>query len=142
MDFKPLLESGGVDIIQPDVSNAGGITETRKIAIMADAYDVALAPHCPIGPVGFVSSLHIDTCSPNTLIQEQVLFRDDFLEFDWRSYLKNPEVLEPEDGYIDPPPGPGLGLEINEAKVRERATEDFEYDRGIVRRPDGSITGT
>ena len=142
MDFKPLLESGGIDVVQPDVSHAGGITETRKIASMADAYDVALAPHCPIGPLAFAASLHVDACSPNALVQEQVLFRDEYLDLDWQSYLKNPDVIAHDDGYVELPETPGLGPEIDEATVRERTDEEFTYDRGIERLPDGSITGS
>jgi galactonate dehydratase len=141
-DFKPLLESGGVDVVQPDVSHAGGITETRKIAAMADAYDVALAPHCPIGPLALAASLHVDACSPNALLQEQILFRGDSGEDGWRSYLHNPEVLEPTDGYVDLPPGPGLGLDVDEERLRERDGEDLHYTRGIERLPDGSVTGS
>ena len=64
-DFKEVFESGAVDVIQPDLSHAGGITETHKIASMAEAYDVALAPHCPLGPVALASCLQVDACSPN-----------------------------------------------------------------------------
>ncbi|MEF8851315.1 MAG: galactonate dehydratase [Haloarculaceae archaeon] len=142
MDFKPLLESGGVDVVQPDVSHAGGITETRKIAAMADAYDVALAPHCPIGPLALAASLHVDACSPNALLQEQILFRGAQREDGWRSYLHNPEALEPTDGYVDLPSGPGLGLDVDEEAVRERDGEDLNYTRGIERLPDGSVTGS
>jgi len=60
-------------VIQPDLSHAGGITEVKKIAAMAEAYDVALAPHCPLGPVALASCLQVDACSPNALIQEQSL---------------------------------------------------------------------
>jgi galactonate dehydratase len=69
--FRTLLERGGVAIVQPDVSHAGGIWETRKIAAMAEAYDVALAPHCPLGPVALAAALQVDFCTPNALIQEQ-----------------------------------------------------------------------
>ena len=70
-DFRRLLEAGGVDIIQPDLSHAGGITEVRKIAAMAEAYDVALAPHCPLGPVALAACLQVDAVSYNAFIQEQ-----------------------------------------------------------------------
>lgn len=62
-DFKRLLQAGGVDIIQPDLSHAGGLTEVKKIASMAEAYDVALAPHCPLGPIALAACLNVDaTC--------------------------------------------------------------------------------
>jgi galactonate dehydratase len=75
-------------------------------------------------------------------VQEQVLFRDEYLDLDWQSYLKNPDVIAHDDGYVEPPEAPGLGLEIDEATVRERTEEEFTYDRGIERLPDGSITGS
>ena len=58
-DFKPFFESGAVDIIQPDLSHAGGILECRKIAAMAEAYDVAVAPHCPLGPLALAACLQV-----------------------------------------------------------------------------------
>ena len=70
-DFKRLLEAGGVDIIQPDLSHAGGITEVKKIAAMAESYDVALAPHCPLGPIALAACLNVDAISYNGVIQEQ-----------------------------------------------------------------------
>src|ERR671917_463147 len=69
-DFKPFFESGAVDIIQPDLSHAGGILEVRKIAAMAEAYDIALAPHCPLGPLALGACLQIAACTPNHAIQE------------------------------------------------------------------------
>lgn len=72
-DFKELLRNGYVDIIQPDLSHAGGISECRKIAAMAEAYDVAVAPHCPLGPVALGSCIQLDTATPNVFIQEQSL---------------------------------------------------------------------
>ena len=64
-DFKRLFKAGGVDIIQPDLSHAGGITEVKKIAAMAEAYDVALAPHCPLGPIALAACLQVDAISYN-----------------------------------------------------------------------------
>src|SRR5579883_1768442 len=69
-DFKPVLQDGLADIIQPDPSHAGGTTETRKIAAMAEAYDVAVALHCPLGPIALAASLQLDFCTPNAFIQE------------------------------------------------------------------------
>ena len=70
-DFKRLFQMGGVDIIQPDLSHAGGITEVKKIASMAEAHDVALAPHCPLGPIALSSCLQVDATCYNAVIQEQ-----------------------------------------------------------------------
>jgi len=70
-DFKEVFETDAVDLIQPDVSHAGGITELKKIASMAEAYDVSVAPHCPLGPIAPASCIQVDACTPNVLIQEQ-----------------------------------------------------------------------
>ncbi|MFN5422712.1 MAG: galactonate dehydratase, partial [bacterium] len=72
-DFKPLFESGAIDIVQPDLSHAGGISEVKRIAAMAEAYDVALAPHCPLGPISFAAALQIDFNCINAFIQETSL---------------------------------------------------------------------
>src|SRR3954462_8662925 len=72
-DFKPFFESGAVDIIQPDLSHAGGITECRKIAAMAEAYDIAVAPHCPLGPLALAACLQLGATAPNVAIQEMSL---------------------------------------------------------------------
>ncbi len=72
-DFKRILSEGFVDIIQPDASHAGGITEVRKIATMAEAYDVALALHCPLGPIALAACLQLDAVCYNAFIQEQSL---------------------------------------------------------------------
>lgn len=98
--FKDLLAQGYVDIIQPDLSHAGGILETRKIAAMAEAYDVAVAPHCPLGPIALASCLQLDTCSPNAFIQEQSLGIHYNQGSDLLDYLKDPAVFQYEDGFV------------------------------------------
>jgi len=137
-EFKPLLESGAADIIQPDVSHAGGITELKKIAAMADAYDVALAPHCPLGPITFASSIQVDACASNALIQEQ---SDAIYQPDVEDYLTDPSVLEYDDeGYVPLPESPGLGIEIDEQAVRAAAEEHEPAPLRPARRlEDGSI---
>ncbi|WP_331232986.1 galactonate dehydratase [Natronorarus salvus] len=138
-EFKPLLESGAVDLIQPDLSHAGGITEVRKIAAMAEAYDVALAPHCPLGPIALASSLQVDACTPNTLLQEQSLDIHYNEDNDVLDYLADPGVFEYEDGYVDVPDGPGLGIEVDEEYVEERTREDVDWHNPVWRHDDGSI---
>ena len=85
-EFAEVIQSG-VAVIQPDVSQAGGISELRRIAAMAETYDVTVAPHCPLGPITLAASLQIDFATPNILIQEQwiTFFGDDFLR-----YVTNP----------------------------------------------------
>ncbi|HRO44800.1 galactonate dehydratase [Agriterribacter sp.] len=139
-DFKRLFEQGAVDIIQPDVSHAGGITEVKKIAAMAEAYDVALAPHCPLGPVSFAAALHIDFSCINAFIQESSIGIHYNEGTDLLDYLLNPEVFDIKNGYISRPVLPGLGVEINEEKVREMAKTGHSWKNPVWRNPDGSIT--
>ncbi|WP_136805977.1 galactonate dehydratase [Desulfosediminicola flagellatus] len=138
-DFKKVFESGAVDIIQPDLSHAGGITECRKIAAMAEAYDVALAPHCPLGPIALAACLQLDAVSYNAFIQEQSLGIHYNQGNDLLDYLVDPEVFSCKDGYVELPSGPGLGIEINEEKVQERAVEGHRWRNPVWRHRDGSI---
>jgi galactonate dehydratase len=137
--FKQLLATGGADIIQPDISHAGGIWETRKIAAMAEAYDVAVAPHCPLGPIALASSLQLDFCTPNAFIQEQSLGIHYNQGSDLLDYLTNPNVFHYVDGYVMKLDQPGLGIEVNEEKVREMAKSGHQWRNPIWRNEDGSI---
>ena len=138
-DFKEIFEQGTVDLIQPDLSHAGGITEVRKIASMAEAYDVAIAPHCPLGPIALASCIQVDACSPNALIQEQSLNIHYNETGDVLDYLVDPSVFEYKEGYVDLPDGPGLGIDIDEEYVREMAEQDIEWHNPVWRHDDGSI---
>ncbi|MBE0531427.1 MAG: galactonate dehydratase [Rhodospirillales bacterium] len=137
--FRPILESGAVDIVQPDISHCGGITEIRKIATLAETYDVALAPHCPLGPLTLAASLHVDFVSHNAFIQEQSMGIHYNVGNDVLDYLIDPEPLKIVDGYIAAPTGPGLGVEINEEFVIERAAQGHRWRNPIWRHTDGSI---
>ena len=139
-DFKSILEQGAVDIIQPDVSHAGGITEVKKIASMAEAYDVALAPHCPLGPISFAAALQIDFNCINAFIQETSMGIHYNQGADLLDYLENPEVFTLKEGCVDRPTLPGLGIIINEDKVREMAKIGHNWKNPIWRNKDGSIT--
>ena len=137
-DFKPVFEQGVVDIVQPDLSHAGGITEVKKIADMAEAYDVALAPHCPLGPVALAACLQVDGVCANALIQEQSLGIHYNEGSDVLDYLAEPGVFEYERGFVDLPGGPGLGVEIDEAVVEARAG-DVDWHNPVWRHDDGSV---
>lgn len=137
-DFKSLLEDGAVDVIQPDPSHAGGITEVKKIADMAEAYDVAVAPHCPLGPIALASALQIDACIPNARIQESSLGIHYNEDADIPDYLTDLSVIEPTDGYLQIPDGPGLGISVDESAVRE-ASGSVDWHNPIWRHEDGSI---
>ncbi|AWT56989.1 galactonate dehydratase [Mycolicibacterium smegmatis] len=138
-DAKTILASGAVDIIQPDPSHCGGITEARKIAHMAEAYDVALALHCPLGPIALAACLQIDAGCYNATIQEQSLGIHYNTTNDLLDYLADPGVFTYADGQVRIPTGPGLGIEINEEYVAERAAEGHRWRNPVWRHADGSF---
>ena len=130
--FREIFEKQAVAYIQPDVSHAGGITELKKIANMAEVYYMHVAPHCAIGPVAFSASLHVDAVVPNFLIQEQTdravdtgLFTEDWLV---------------EDGHITLPASPGLGFEID-PEIAEQTLDTYEEELGgeYYHESDGSV---
>lgn len=138
-DFKRVLEEGTVDIIQPDLSHAGGITEVRKIAAMAEAYDVAVAPHCPLGPIALMACLQLDAVTPNAIIQEQILDVHDVHHSAGLRYVNNPTDFALRDGFLDLPRGVGLGVEVNEAAVREAAAKGHRWRIPLLRNTDGTV---
>ena len=139
-DFKQYVSSASVDIIQPDLSHAGGITEVKKIASMAEAYDVAVAPHCPLGPISLAAALHIDFNCMNAVIQESSIGIHYNEGADLLDYLLNPDLFDVQGGFIKRWNNPGLGIEINEKKVREMAAIGHNWKNPIWRNADGSIT--
>ena len=138
-DFKRVLATGGVDIIQPDPSHAGGITETRKIAAMAEAYDVALALHCPLGPIALAANLQLDGVCHNAFIQEQSLGIHYNASNDLLDYVSDRSVFAYDDGFVSIPDGPGLGISVNEEYVAERAKVGHRCRNPIWRHADGSV---
>ncbi|MGN6035147.1 galactonate dehydratase [Brevibacterium casei] len=138
-DFREIVASGAVDIIQPDVSHSGGITETRRIAHMAEAFDVALALHCPLGPIALASCLQVDAGCYNAFIQEQSLGIHYNTSNDLLDYVTDPSVFDYSDGMLAIPDSPGLGIEVNEEYVFERAAEGHRWRNPIWRHADGSF---
>ncbi|WP_425414905.1 galactonate dehydratase [Promicromonospora kroppenstedtii] len=138
-DFKNVITTGVVDIIQPDLSHAGGITEVRKIAAMAEAYDIAVAPHCPLGPIALAACLQLDAVAYNAVIQEQSLGIHYNTGNDLLDYVVDPGVFAYEEGSVAIPQGPGLGIEVNEDYVRERAVEGHRWRNPVWRHDDGSF---
>ena len=138
-DFKRLLQAGGVDIIQPDLSHAGGITEVKKIASMAEAYDVALAPHCPLGPIALASCLNIDATCYNAVIQEQSMGIHYNKGRSVLDYIKNPEDFAFVDGYVQLPKRPGLGVEVNKELVLEENRNPHDWNNPVWHHADGSV---
>jgi galactonate dehydratase len=137
--FRPVLEAGQVDIVQPDLSHCGGLTEGRKIATLAETYDVALAPHCPLGPLTLAASLQLDAVSHNAFIQEQSMGIHYNRGNDVLDYLVDPAPLFIENGYCAIPQGPGLGVEINEEFVIERAATGHRWRNPVWYHDDGSV---
>jgi galactonate dehydratase len=138
-DFKAILADGCVDIIQPDPSHAGGITETKKIAAMAEAYDVAVALHCPLGPIALAANLQLDAVCYNAFIQEQSLGIHYNKTNDLLDYLKDPSVFAYSDGHVAIPQGPGLGIEIDEEAVARAASGGHRWRNPVWRHVDGSF---
>lgn len=137
-DYRDVL-STGIAVAQPDLSHAGGISEVRRIAAMAEAYDVALAPHCPLGPIALAASLQVDFASPNFLIQEQSLGIHYNAGNDLLDYLVDPAVFAFTDGHVKRPTGPGLGIDIDEAAVRKAAKDPHRWRNEVWRLKDGSF---
>jgi len=127
--FREVLEKQAAVVLQPDLSHAGGLSECKKIAAMAETYYAAIAPHCPLGPIALAACLHLDAAIPNFLIQEHVTLGE--------GYLKQPFVVK--DGYIDLPTAPGLGIELDEEALRDKITEpDWDTPR-LYHKDDGSV---
>ena len=116
-EFLPVL-AAGIAVAQPDLSHAGGISETRRIAALAEAYDVQLAPHCPLGPIALAACLQVGFATPNYLIQEQSIGIHYNQGAEVLDYVVDKTPLDFADGFIHRLTGPGLGIEVDEAAVR------------------------
>lgn len=138
-DFKRLLEGGYVDIIQPDLSHAGGITEVKKIASMAEAYDVALAPHCPLGPIALASCFQVDATCHNAVIQEQSMGIHYNQGAGVLDYIHNKDDFRFEDGCAMLPGLPGLGVVVNKELVQEENKNPHSWKNPVWRHEDGTI---
>ena len=138
-DFKRLLKIGGVDIIQPDLSHAGGISEVLKIAAMAEAYDVALAPHCPLGPIALASCLNVDAVSYNAVIQEQSMGIHYNVGKSVLDYVNNKDDFKFTDGCAMLPKLPGLGVDVNRELVLAENKTPHNWKNPVWRHKDGSV---
>lgn len=138
-DFKPLLVDGAVSVIQPAVAHTGGITELKKIAGFAEAFDVALVPHCPLSPIAFAASLQIDFSAHNAVLQEEDLGLSHPEESTALQYLESPDVFTFEDGYVERPDGEGLGIDVDESTVRERSETTVNWQNPVWHHEDDSL---
>jgi galactonate dehydratase len=138
-EFKNVFAAGGLSIVQPDLSHAGGITECMKIAAMAEAYDIALAPHCPLGPVALAACLHVDFVSYNAVLQEQSMGIHYNRGGELLDYVINKEDFKITDGYIKPLTKPGLGVEVDEERVIAASKNAPDWRNPVWRHADGSV---
>lgn len=138
-DFKRLLQAGGVDIIQPDLSHAGGLTEVKKIASMAEAYDVALAPHCPLGPIALSACLQLDATCYNAVIQEQSMGIHYNVGKEVLDYALNKEDFRFVDGFVKLPIRSGIGVEVNKDLVLEENQNPHQWKNPVWHHKDGSV---
>jgi galactonate dehydratase len=169
-DVRPYFEAGCIDIIQPDLAHAGGLSEVRKIATMAEyvqyphtiimvstypmlmsacrTYDIGVAPHCPLGPIAFAACLQLGFSTPNFVICEMswkvsmllsaTMTRPLYAgqmhynagEHDLLTYILNPDVFSVREGMVSLLEGNGLGIEVDEERVR---SEDRAFREGKVK---------
>ncbi len=137
-DFRDVLPSG-IAVAQPDLSHAGGISECRRIAAMAEAYGVTMAPHCPLGPIALAASLQLDLAVPNTLIQETSLGIHYNVGSDVLDYLLDASAFRFANGYVERLTGPGLGVEVDEKAVLAAAEQGHRWRSPVWRNTDGSL---
>jgi galactonate dehydratase len=137
-DFRDVLTTG-VAVVQPDVSHAGGISEVRRIAALAEAFDVSVAPHCPLGPIALAASLQLAFATPNFLIEEQSIGLHYNQGSGLLDYVLDSSVFRFTDGYAAPSPAPGLGVEIDEAAVERAAQVGHRWRNPVWRGPDGAF---
>ncbi|MDH3246219.1 MAG: D-galactonate dehydratase, partial [Saprospiraceae bacterium] len=126
--FREILEKGAATILQPDLCHAGGIFEVRIIAGMAEAYYASIAPHNPLGPISLAAGIQLSATIPNFLCQEQVTLGE--------GYLKEPFLVE--DGHVDLPTKPGLGIELDDEALAERMGHDWRNPETYLN-SDGSV---
>jgi galactonate dehydratase len=138
-EFKRVLEEGGLAILQPDLSHAGGITECHKIAAMAEAYDVAFAPHCPLGPVALAACLQVDFVAHNAVLQEQSMGIHYNRGAELLDYVINKDDFRIDAGFIRALPKPGLGVEVDEERIVHASRNPPDWRSPVWRHADGSV---
>lgn len=137
-EFLPVLQAG-IAVAQPDLSHAGGISEVRRIAALAEVYDVQLAPHCPLGPLALAACLQVGFATPNYLIQEQSIGIHYNQGAEVLDYVMDKTPLMFVDGSVERLTGPGLGIDIDEAAVRAADARGHAWRSPVWRHPDGGL---
>jgi galactonate dehydratase len=138
-DFREVFERRAAQVINPDTAHVGGISEMVRIGHWAEAYDIALAPHCPLGPIALAASLQVDAICYNAFIQEQSLGIHYNQGADLTDYTLPGHGFTLTDGHLAIPQGPGLGIEVNEEAVRRAAEQGHRWRAPVWRHKDGSI---
>ncbi|MER6005618.1 galactonate dehydratase [Nonomuraea sp. NPDC051941] len=136
-EFLPVFQAG-IAVAQPDLSHAGGITEVRKIATLAEVYDVQLAPHCPLGPIALAACLQVGFATPNYLIQEQSIGIHYNRGAEVLDYCLDKTPLTFVNGYVERLTAPGLGIEIDDQAVRAADKKGHAWRSPVWRHRDGS----
>jgi galactonate dehydratase len=119
-------------VLQPDICHAGGISECYKIAVMGEAAFAKVALHCPLSPLALAASIQLDAVMPNFLVQEHnevIDWRQDGHTYFGKGYFKEPFVLD-DEGCVQVPQGPGLGIELDEAGMAEIMSRPWSSQRG------------
>lgn len=137
--YKSLFHEGAVSIVQPDLSLTGGLLEARKICATAEAFDIAAAPHAPYGPIALAATLQLDSCTPNVFIQEQSFGIHYNQGFDLLDFVRNKDIFQFENGYLPLPKGVGLGLDLDEEKIRKVSQEGLVWKNPRWRNYDGTV---
>lgn len=135
-EFIPYLQERCIDVLQPDVAHCGGITQMKKIAVLAEAYHVPLAPHCTTSPLGATASLSVGCSIPFLLIHETAPG-----SLQWgEQFMNRPWTVDDKTGYATLPEGPGLGVQIDLAKLQAVAADPkYKWKWPGATLPDGSI---
>lgn len=131
--FRPVFEHRACHVIQPDLCHCGGLFEARKIAAMAEAYQMGVAPHNPLGPIANAVALHFALSTPNFLIQEDMLG-----DVPWRWDVVRSE-LKTESGYWLPSEAPGWGVDVDEEAAARHPFEQEVIHSMTIRAPDNAI---
>ncbi|MFE6757517.1 galactonate dehydratase [Streptomyces sp. NPDC057684] len=137
-EFLAPLQAG-VAVVQPDISHAGGISELRRIAALAEMYGAHIAPHCPLGPVALAASLQVAFTTPNFLIQEQSIGIHYNKDAELLDYVADREPFRFVGGSLLRTERPGLGVDIDEAAVRAADTKGHSWRNPVWRYEDGSF---
>lgn len=137
-EFLAPLQAG-VAILQPDISHAGGISELRRIAALAEVYGAQIAPHCPLGPVALAAGLQVAFTTPNFLIQEQSIGIHYNQGAELLDYVTDPEPFRFDAGSLVRTERPGLGVDVDEAAVRAADKKGHTWRNPVWRHEDGSF---